>query len=104
PRSLGATASDHIAALKTLETQIQQNTQAGDYCYILLENLAAGAEGRAFDLYDTLTQERLVFLFLLTSNQHMLSRNETNSRHQLKVYRTHPLASQDAAEFVKHRI
>lgn len=100
-----SSSSDQIAEIDKLKEKIDGETSAEDYCCVMLDNLVAGAEVTALDLYDKLFEsERIVFLFLVTSDLQILSKERNNSRHQITRFKMRELTSHDAVEFVKHRI
>ena len=59
-------AQKQIAEIDLLQKKILEgSTEAGDYCYVLIENLIAGAELRMLDFFDSVTKaDRVMFLFL----------------------------------------
>lgn len=100
-----SSSNDQIAEIDKLKEKIIEETSADDYCCVMLDNLVADAEVTALDLYDKLfDSERIVFLFLITSDLQILSKERNNSRHQITRFKMRELTSHDAVEFVKHRI
>ena len=100
-----SSSNDQIAEIHKLEEKIYKETSAEDYCCVMLDNLVAGAESAALDLYDKLfASERIVFLFIVTSDLQILSKERNNSRHQITRFKMLELTAHDAVEFVKHRI
>ena len=94
---------DQMAEIDKMERWIKDKTNANDYCCLLIDNLIYGAEARVFDLYDKFG-DRIMFLFLITSDPKLYEHFSLNSRHQVITLQTRPLTADDAVAFVKCRI
>ena len=57
------------------------------------------------DFFDSVTKaDRVMFLFLLSSDRKILAYSKSNSLHQIHHFATRPLTSSDAVAFVSERI
>lgn len=104
PNSQSKTTSEQIKELTELEERIRKDTQAWDYCYVLIENIVDGSEVAVLDFYDRICKDRFVFMFLQTNDNNPLARSSNNLKHTINRYRTVSLTSKDASSFVRHRI
>jgi len=99
-----SSSGDQIAEIDKLQAELCRETQEGDYCCILIDNLVEGAEVRALEMFDELGKDRIVFLFLLTSDLQISKKFTCNSKHQLLPFVTRQLTPDDAIAFAKCRI
>ncbi|SRR5713226_8594716 len=93
-----------IEAVVALQKQILDETKEPDYCCVLVDNLVAGAEQAALNLYGELSELRIVFVFLMTSDQVLLKKNWDNVRGGPTVYQASELKPEDAVNYVVHRV
>ena len=93
-----------LRKVDALQKKILEDTQPGDYCYILIERLVAGAEERVLEFFDALRQNRMIVMFLLTTDETLLGQDRSNSKHSIEEILTPPLTEDDAITFVKHRL
>lgn len=93
-----------IEAMQRLQKTILCETSEADYCCILIDNLINGVEQAALNMYGDLSELRIVFFFLMTSDQVLLRKNWDNVRGGPTVYETSELKPEDAVNYVTHRI
>ena len=97
------TASEQGEEINRLEREITAQTGRGDYCCVLIDNLVSGADRHPLQMFDRLSVDRIVFLFMVTSDLNMLGRPHHNSRHHMTVFETRELTPTSAVAFARHR-
>src|SRR6266705_2541469 len=99
---------------KDVETQLKRiaNEQGAlvkvagknSYCCIVADNLVAGTLDRALRMYDELTFDRVVFMFLISSDRELYPRLSGDGKRPITPFRMRALSANDAVDFVKDRI
>jgi hypothetical protein len=92
------------AALAVLKCKINQQTTEEDYCCLVLDNLVAGLETAAINLFSEISKNRVVFLFLISSEEKLLNRNWDNFRVPIIIYDTEDLKADQAVRYIQHRL
>ncbi len=87
-----------------LETQILDQLSKGKYCCVMVDNLVAGAEEKAFQLYARLIKTNLTFLFLISGDADIRGKSYLNTQFKIYPFDTKELTEETAMRFVQHRI
>jgi hypothetical protein len=83
---------------------IVRESGKNSYCCIVADNLVCGALDRAFEMYDRLTRDRVVFLFLLSNERELFPRLSSEGKRPITPLRMRPLSADSAVAFLTHRI
>jgi hypothetical protein len=92
------------AEIEKLEKRILDQLSKGKYCCVLIDNLVAGAEERAFQLYARLIKTNLTFLFLISGDADIRGKSYINTQYKIYPFDTKELTPETAINFVRHRI
>jgi hypothetical protein len=90
--------------IEKLESQILDRLSKGKYCCVMIDNLVAGAEERAFKLHTRLIKTNLTFLFLISGDAEIRGKSFTNIPYKVHPFDTKELTPESAIKFVQHRI
>ena len=93
-----------IERINEEQTRITKESGKNSYCCIVADNLVPGALDRAFEMYDQLTHDRVVFMFLLSSDRELFAQLSAESKRPITPFRTRPLSAEGAVAFIRHRI
>jgi hypothetical protein len=93
-----------IKDIADLPGKILGETTDQDYCCVLIDNLQSGAEQAAFNLYGTLFQRRIAFVFLVSSDPLLLKKKWDNVRYGPILCRTSEFQADNAIGYIQHRI
>jgi len=77
---------------------------ANSHVCIVADNLISGVLERILELYDQLTRDRIVFLFLISSDRQLYPQLSGQSKRSINPFRMRALSEEDAVAFIKHRI
>jgi hypothetical protein len=102
PEEITAGEAQDFAAY--LPGQISKRSVKNDYCCVVVEELSKANAPRALRLWNEVTRDRTLVLFLVTSEERLLFDVTDNSSVSLTPYRTQPLTPDQAVEFVRKRI
>jgi len=97
-------AQKQIERIAKATDDISRMTGPNSYCCIVVDNLIVGALDSALTMYDVLSQNRVVWQFLISSDRELYARLSGEGRRQITPFRTRALSANDAVAFVKHRI
>jgi hypothetical protein len=90
------------AAIDLLEKDIQ--VSKGKYYCVMIDNLVAGAEERAFQLYTKLIKTNLTYLFLISGDPEIRGKSFLKTHYKVYPFDTKELDPETAIKFVQHRI
>ena len=90
--------------IEKLESQILDQLSKGKYCCVMIDNLVAGAEERAFQLYTRLIRTNLTYLFLISGDPEIREKSFINTQYKVYPFDTKELTPESAIKFVQHRI
>jgi hypothetical protein len=93
-----------VGAMLQLREKVLNESTVNDYVCVLLDNLKAGAEQDALNLYGELFNSRVVFLFLISSDPALLKKSWDNNRYNPILYQTSALQPDAAIGYIKHRV
>lgn len=94
-----------LEEIENLKEKITQETQEGDHCCVVIDDIVSDEVGQCLAIYDFLkSKKRFVFLFLVTSDPELIDRKWGNSKHSVTAYKIFPLKPSDGAVFVEHRV
>ncbi|HWW86022.1 MAG TPA: hypothetical protein VNZ26_20640 [Vicinamibacterales bacterium] len=100
----GRLAAQEIADIEGEYQYIKSDSQPNTYCCIVLDNLVQEMEQRAFELYDELARDRVVFLFLLSNDDRLVPSFSGKGKQQVEPFWMPPLSADSAVAFVKERV
>jgi hypothetical protein len=90
--------------IKFLEQTIEVESDEGDYCFVVIDNVLEGAIRNALNMYERLKEQRIVFMFLLSSHEPLLHKDWSNEPHDVQIFDTTGLTPEQALIFTKYRI
>lgn len=93
-----------LKQLQELEVRIMGQSGQGDYCLVLVDNVVPGIEIYALDLFVKLRNERIIVLFLASSEPELIDKSWENSQFNVQPFKTEELTPDDAVAYVKHRM
>lgn len=97
-------AENQVTALSALRDEINGQTKENDYCCLVLDNLGSETVPGAIELFSRLNETRVVFLFLISSEDKLVAKDWDNFQVSVNVYRTEALESGEAIKYVRHRL
>jgi hypothetical protein len=96
--------TEQETAINDLEKQILDHLSKGKYCCVMIDNLVAGAEDRAFQLYTKLIKTNLTYLFLISGDPEIRGKSLLQIPYKVFPFDTKELDPVTAIKFVQHRI
>lgn len=87
-----------------LEHSIAVETAENSYCCIVADNLDSTSLSRVLAMYDQLSLDRIVFLFLISNNSQLFAELSEHGKRPNKSFRMGTLTANAAVSFVKHRV
>lgn len=90
--------------LDVVKDKIEKGAQAGDYCYLVLDNLTDGAVEKAFDLYNYIGERFQLLMFVTTSDSELRQKTWANWPLPIVLYETAELSPDNAVSFIRSRV
>lgn len=94
-----------IERIDAIQQKVQSEVSVGGHCCIIADNIVSSSVlNRAFQMYDDLTRDRVVFLFLLSNERELFPALSNQGKVNITPFRMLPLSASWAVSFVRRRV